>query len=267
VHILLTDETNIRPDGNVTFFVYGGILFPIEQLLVLHNGINRIRIENGYTTTDMLKFDTRSRPEYVSVDEATTAKNSVIKLCLTLGVKFIVHIIHHGIIRNQDPDIQLKQAADYVIGRYNQYLNDINDYGICVVDRFSKDTNYSYSVTKFTKGLRLHNGYLVNLDRIIHYSSTCIGASHANSAVDIVLGSLRYCINNPKNEDVASIMAHNVIRMMWAEKRDGKLYPTNKGFIIRPNMDKVRQSYGAFLDDYNELIANLKKLFRLATQK
>src|SRR5688572_27755318 len=101
MQLLLTDETNLQPSADAKFFVYGGLIVPLERLVELDRGVDEIRKQNGFKPEDELKFDTRSRPLYVSQQQATEAKRRVVDLSLSLDCKFIVHIILHDIVRNQ----------------------------------------------------------------------------------------------------------------------------------------------------------------------
>ena len=258
MYILLTDETNKEPSKDGKFFVYGGLFFPIEKLSILHNEIEQIRISAGYKSGDTFKFDTNTRPEYVDIESATEAKRRVIDLCLRLECKFIAHIILHDIIRKQDFSEQMQKAADYVIGRYNRYLDENDFDGICVVDNLPDGTEFGYLATKFIKGLTVPGGYQVALNRIKLFASTRIGASHANSAMDIVLGSFRYAINNPKNRDAASTMLKNVSQMMWSVTENGVRYVRNRGLIIRPMLEEIRVK--KYKQEYDKLMEHLEEI-------
>ena len=58
--IMYTDETNNTPSTNAKFFIYGGLILPIENLGRMHDEIAQIRAETGYRPADILKFDTRA---------------------------------------------------------------------------------------------------------------------------------------------------------------------------------------------------------------
>lgn len=157
MHILLTDETNSRPGQDAKFFIYGGLLFPIDFLPVLDNEINEIRAKAGYRPSDEFKFETNARPEHVSIQDCTDAKRKVVEFCLNNDCKFIAHVILHDIIANQDQDQQIQWAADYVIGRFNKYLTSVDDVGIVAVDNLSVRSQFRYLSDKFTLGLNLDN--------------------------------------------------------------------------------------------------------------
>jgi len=260
MHILLTDETNRHPSRDAQFFVYGGLLFPVDALGVLHTGMEAIRRTAGYRPGDELKFDTRARPAHVTMDAATNAKRQTIELAQRAGCKFIVHVILHAIIENQDADQQIQWAADYVIGRFNQYLHEVGDDGICILDNLPNGSEFGYLSAKFANGLTLDTGTRLSLDRIKLFASTCLGASHANSVMDIVLGTFRYCINNPRNEEAARAMLGSVARLMWGREENGQMIVRGRGLILRPEISDVRND--GYRRQYEELIAHIVRLLR-----
>ena len=99
MYYLFTDETNIDPSDSIKFFAYGGLIIPFSNQVKIHFGIERIREKFGYKKQDLLKFDTNSRPKYVSAEDATKAKREVIELCITTNCKFISYIVHHEIAK------------------------------------------------------------------------------------------------------------------------------------------------------------------------
>lgn len=263
MYILLADETNRRPTADCKFFVYGGLLLPIAKLSELHSGVELIRKETGYQPGDILKFDTRERPAHVAVEKATEAKQKVVSLCIDLGCRFIAHVILHDIIKNQDPDQHILWAADSVIGRFHKYLDNVaGDDGIVVVDNLPVKGQFQYLSDKFGRGLHLPDGTDKALSRIKLFAASCVGASHANSAMDIVLGSFRYCINNPKNLDAAKDMMGAVMTLMWHDRIGDDLYIVNRGLIPRPRIqdiqvDTYKEEYKRLFDQINELIRDL----------
>lgn len=261
MHVMLTDETNMRPTHDAKFFVYGGLLFPIERLVDLDEDIQAIREAAGYQPEDELKFETHARPDHVSIEAARRAKSQVVDLCLRLDCKFVAHIILHDIIRNQDQDEQLRSAANYVIGRYNYYLQQIGDHGICVVDNLPVRAQFQYLAEKFCHGLIIPQRDPVRLDRIKMFAASCINASHAMSALDIVLGAFRYCINSPRNPQAAREMIPQVVRIMWHryDPQTDTYYTAGMGLIVRPPLDGIRvpayrQEYDQFFEHINALL-------------
>jgi len=106
----------------------------------------------------------------------------------------------------------------------------------------------------------LDTGTHVPLDRILLFASTCLGASHANSAMDIVLGAFRYCINNPRNEDAAREMFGAVAPLMWGRRVDGQIAVRGRGLILRPEIAGIRHE--PYRREYEQLIEHLRCLLR-----
>ena len=259
MYLLLTDETNKEPSVDAKFFMYGGILFPLERLVILNAGIASIRESVGYSPGDEFKFDSNSRPDGISTKEFTEAKNAVIDLCLENDVKFIVHVILHKIIARQDPSEQVMMAADYVIGRFNYFLRLKSDTGICIVDNLPTKIQFRYLSDKFQSGLSFPGAKgPVSLDNIQLFGATCINASHVNSAMDIILGAFRYSINNPQNADAASTMMKKVVSMMWNHEAYGKILYNGYGFIPRPPLNKIGEK--AYKKEYEQLIKHIESL-------
>jgi hypothetical protein len=211
----MTDETNLEPGQDAEFFIYGGLFFPIDVHVKLNSEIDAVRRQAGYRADDRLKFDTRVRPEHVTVEAATEAKKQVVSLCLQLGARFIVYVIHHELARTETRDNRVCFGCNSVLARFQKFLRGENEYGIVLADTLPVTDGMEYLRSKFATGLTFADGRTSKLDRIALYGMTTVGASHAASAVDIVLGSFRYCVNNPRNKDAAGEMMKNVINMMW----------------------------------------------------
>lgn len=259
MYILLTDETNMKSSGDSEFFIYGGIFFPVAELTPLNARIRAIRREMGYRPDDVLKFDTNARPPHVDRTAATTAKSMVLEACSEHGVRFIAHIVLHSIAANQPQDQRVAWAADYVIARFNKFLTfEAHSTGICIVDNLPVSAPWRYLTDKYTHGLTLHTGTKVALDKIELFAATAIGASHANSAMDIVLGSFRYCVNRPKSEDVARQLFAKVTPMMWCRVEDGVHHVGDYGLVVRPPITDIRRE--DYRQKYTDLIQRLQAL-------
>lgn len=258
MYLLFTDETNLQANDNVKFFSYGGLVIESERLPKLHIGIDEIRSKYGYGPTDKLKFDTNARPKSVSIEVATKAKQEVIQLCVDLECKFIAYVVLHAIAQKQDIGKVVTWGASHVIGKFNYFLTTQDSYGIVAMDRLPDGVEFDFLAQKFSEGLSFPDEDSVKLDRIVLHSSTCLNASHASSAMDVVLGSWRYCINNPKNKDAAEEMMDNISKLIWCEREGTDIYAFEKGLIFRPKVVKFepyRAEYDALLNHVNSLLA------------
>lgn len=256
MHILFTDETNLPNDPGAKFFAYGGLIVPVEKLPELHNGVEQIRQEAGYNEDDELKFETNARPKQISIEQATKAKGQVVDLCIVLECRFIVYVVLHAISQKTKRADLVNWGANHVMGKFNRFLTVNESHGIVALDRLSSTEEYKLITEKFNHGLILHGDEKVKLDRILLFSSTCINASHACSAMDIVLGSFRYCINNPLNLEAARIMMKNITKLIWCHRSGEDIYPMEKGLIFRPKDIKVAK----YKAEYDSLLAHINML-------
>ncbi len=267
MQLFFTDETNLQPSPDAKFFVYGGLIIPLERLVELDREVERLRSDCGYKPGDELKFETRARPAHVSVAQATEAKRRLVAACLALDCKFIVHIILHEIVRHQNAEDRVQGAANYVLGRFNYYLNGIGDYGICIVDSLPVRAQFKYLSDKFSFGLDIKGQRRVRLDRIKLFAASCVNASHAHSAIDVVLGCFRYCINNPKSTEVARELMLQVTKMTWHhyDAATDTYHVGGRGLITRPPVKDIKVA--EYRAEYETLFAHINDLLKEADAK
>jgi len=259
VHILLTDETNLPTEPGAKFFAYGGLFFDIDRLPDLDTAIEKVRHEAGYLPADELKFETNARPPQVSIEQARVAKEQVVQSCLDIGATFVVEVVLNELARNQTHDDLIRFGANEVIALYNAWLRQQGGYGVVVVDRLSSTAEYRYLAEKFCSGLQLQSGESMALDRIKLFASSCSNASHASSAMDIVLGSFRYAINQPRNIEAAKAMMAQVIRLIWHTRVGDQI--AMYGYLPRPKTiksPKYQADYDSLLAWINELIKDME---------
>jgi hypothetical protein len=259
MYLLLTDETNLEAGEAVRFFTYGGLIVPMEKMSVLHARIEEIRKEAGYGPGDRLKFETKARPKGVTIEAATKAKREVVAAAIACGCLFIAYIVLHAIAKNQGIARTIQFGANSVIAKFNTYLGKQKSYGIVAMDRLPKGTEFDYLSEKFTMGLTLPKGHDQALDRIVMFSSTCINASHMSSAMDIVLGTWRYCINQPKNAEAAKIMMVDLVKLIWHVRHGEDIFAHDLGLLFRPLQVRsplYKAEYDALLAQINQLLAD-----------
>jgi hypothetical protein len=83
---------------------------------------------------------------------------------------------------------------------------------------------------------------------------TCDGASHLSSMADILLGSFRYCVNEPERDIAGKAMLPALVPLMWTGTSEGKQYVRERGLNLRPK--KVNTP--AHQEEYDKLMDRLQ---------
>jgi hypothetical protein len=254
MYYFITDETNVTPSKASEFFIYGGLVLSDEQLSKLNIEITAIRDRYAFATSDSLKFDTNSRPEHVSSESHANAKNDVIEACYQAGAKFIVYLIHHKIAQG-DATNTAEFALNSVLSAFNsKFLAEKNADGIVIMDRLPDGKAYAMLRSKFQDGLTLVSGTNYKVDRVVLYATTCNGASHISSAVDIVLGGFRWVVNSaskPSPGTTQRRIFQNVAKMIYGKQVGDDLRVRDYGLILRPETIKS----AAYQEQYDNLVA------------
>lgn len=259
MYILFCDETNLQPAAKARFFAFGGLIVHLDKLPELHSRVEAIRRKYRYGPGDKFKFDTNARPKHLSPDEGASAKGELVEACRAAGCVFIVSVIHHDLAEGSTREQLVGFGANTVIGRFHQYLLANNAHGIVIVDRLPMDKDYQYLTEKFSVGLTFPDGKSIRLPRICLVASSCIGASHGISAVDVVLGAFRYCINDPKSPELARELLVQVTRLLWHERHGDVIQVGGRGLIMRPELHSIKAPmykalYQGLIDDLNGII-------------
>ena len=76
MYLFYTDEANIDLVEE-NFFIYGGVSSPGDEAGPLSEEICTIRSDLGYKPVDLLKFNTKERPEYISPEAHREAKGGL----------------------------------------------------------------------------------------------------------------------------------------------------------------------------------------------
>jgi hypothetical protein len=260
VYYFITDETNVTQTETNEFFIYGGLVLSDEQLSTITADITKIRKRYGFEPNDNLKFDTNSRPPHVTQEDYTKAKNDVIESCCQAGAKFIVYLIHHNIAQG-DAEHIAEFALNSVLVAFNlEFLTEKKSQGIVIIDRLPDGKAYAMLRSKFQEGLpHASSGLNFKLDKIVLFATTCNGASHISSAVDIVLGGFRWVVNastKPVPGTTERRIFQNIARMIYGKKKGDQHYVRDYGLILRPETIKA----AVYRERYESLVAYLTSL-------
>ncbi|MFX0196315.1 MAG: hypothetical protein ACFFCW_09360 [Candidatus Hodarchaeota archaeon] len=258
-YILFTDETNQQPSLTSKFFIYGGVFIRADRFSELHDTVEAARHDHGFLPDDGFKFDTHSRPSHVTRENHAAAKKAVLTACDSLAIRFTACLVLHDIAKNCSLKELVERGANTVIAAFHRFLEEQNTYGICVMDRLPFKHNFQYLREKFHRGLALPGGGIVPLnDRILLFASSCNGASHAASAIDIILGAFRFCVNERKRDALPRTILPIIVRMMWHRHNGGTLHLREYGLLFRPKgvlIDSYKQEYEELTQHFERLLA------------
>lgn len=148
---------------------------------------------------------------------------------------FCAYAILHAIAKGQEHKHKVLFGPNTLLAKFNQFLRQRKDVGIAVMDRMPGKDQFKYLKDKFQLGAKFSDGYTRRLENIVGYTITCDGASHLASMADILLGSFRYCVNEPDREANAAIFP-TLAQVMWHEKKSYLEY----GLMLRPKDIKAK---------------------------
>jgi hypothetical protein len=250
MYLMYGDEADYAQNGGKRFLVCGAIFVDAERVKPLHDGVEAARRGAGFTATDSLKSNSNSKPETCTPETHLNLKNRVLELAQEDGVTFCGYVCFHEIARNLTSEKKVEYGFNEILKRFNSFLGHGRDsVGAVHIDRREAKNEFGFLQEKFQVGLKYPSGWTSRLERIVALSSTCNGASHLSSVADVVLGSFRYCVNEPDNETVGRKIYLSIANLMW--KPGGKM--EGNGLVLRP----IESSFHSH--HYGALLARLKK--------
>ena len=217
------DESDPEYGKRSKFFLYGGIYIPARKANSLDAKIRRIRNQYGFNCDDSLKFSAIDCPKCVNREDFASAKGEVLQAALEHDVKFCAYVVLNELAEAQDKHTRIHWGMNSIIGNFNKYLRESDSHGFVYLDRLSDPNIFKYFKEWHTKGLSLPNDNYLYLDRILSYGTTCDNASSFSSVADIVLGSLRHCVNEEERDIVGKQLLPKIVKLMWAKCFNGKL--------------------------------------------
>jgi len=191
VKLLYCDETNLDPKPN-GFFLYGGLVIDADESVTLHKNIEHIRQVNNIPSDFLLKFN--PGPKHLDHQGFIKVKQQVIAAAVAAGCKLLVSIILHQVATN--PDDARRNEINRILLGFDGHLTQYDKYGLALIDRFEDSKIDNHLREKFSIGLRgmpISDPY--RLSRILGFHYSAIGQSHFSSVIDVVIGSLRFCVN------------------------------------------------------------------------
>lgn len=245
----LVDETNRNYEKN-KFFIMGGLVFTNEQVPLVDQAVREIRKTAGYLPGDSFKFDTNSRPQNVTIEDAKEAKIKLIDKLDELEVRMITYLVLHNIANKTSVSKTMQLALNSLSHLYFKLLTEEKAYGIMLMDR--DDKSFDHLEHLFQCGLIFDKQNKMLDPRIKLFGMTNDNASHLSSAADVALGAFRYCVNTASgfgNDDIAKIIVPSLTKILWGQERT----------------DNVKKVYGRGYNPYPKTI-KLPEYARLYTE-
>lgn len=258
VYLLYTEETSMRRDPKSRFFIYGGMFFPIDTLADVHALVQRSRADNGFRESDEFRFGVKHRPKHISKEQHTAARRSVLDGCRQLGVNIIVTIVLPGVAKSRSMGELVGWGANSVLGAFEGFLEEEDAAGICVFDRLPFTQPYKFLTTKFQSGASLDDGTARPLDHVQLVSLSCAGASHVASAVDIVIGTFKYCLNEKEPSETCRAVLPGILSMMWHRREGDTVQLRGCGLQFSPAGVKIP----AYQQQYDEMTHQLTSILK-----
>lgn len=195
LHLLYADEVNVDPKDS-EFFVYAGIAIPGDRAAELSDDIETLRKRYRYRAKDILKFNTHNRPRHIGAQVHADLKRQIIKRVGHHGVKLFASFILHK-VATKGPEEARRREINRICYNFNGFLHRVSGHGLVLIDTFNDGERDAILREKFSIGLRgLPYSDPMRLDLILGFHVASIGTSNFCSAIDIVLGSLRFAINS-----------------------------------------------------------------------
>ncbi len=251
-YLLFADEANPEQTDPAKFFIYGGVFVPIEKTGHIHRAIEELRIAYDFESLDQLKFQTRSKPKHISIDQHTEMKAAVYKIAAANNVKFCGYAILHAIAAKKNHATLVEWGANILLAKYNQFLSEGGSKGWANFDRINTAKPYKYLQDKFANRVEI-DGIPVTLENIVGYSFTCDGASHLSTLADILIGGFRYILNEPTRDVAGKRIVSSLGPLFWGQMKDGVNFIGDRGLVLRPTGVKVAK----YLADYEETRSRL----------
>lgn len=247
MHLLYTDEVNIDP-ASTEFFVYAGIAIPGDSAAPLSAEVEGLRAKYGYNPGDILKFNTAERPSQISPETHRDIKRDVILEATKHGVVLFSSSILHDIATS--PEEARRNEINRICFNFDCYLGRVKDVGLVLIDTFQDAKLSGILREKFSVGLvGLPYSKTYWLRHVLGFHLSCIGSSNFCSVIDIVLGSLRYAVNERKNKEKHGVVNSLLTQLspLCCRASSGKV--SELSIFLSPKVIKSKK----YLETYLEL--------------
>lgn len=211
-------------------------------MLKFNEGADAIRDEFGFNNTDPLKFALSDKPDHVSKENHTKAKEALLRLAKEQEVKTILYCASHKIIDSQGQENYLDMGITSVLTKLQQFCDETDEDVpfYCLVDRHSRKTFGPHLRKCFTdRNNQPKDGF--NTPNLVGIGSTWDGTSHLSSLCDVVVGSYNYIVNNPHRDIAGKKLIRELRPLIWGKRNkvQKKFVATGRGLLFRPEVSTI----------------------------
>jgi len=193
--MMFCDETKVKRASGAEFFLYGGLVVPSESFGDVCDVVARARESIGLKPKEPLKFSVRDRPKRIGPDDWTQAKSELMAGLAPLRLHVFAIYIHESIARQ---DQKAHWALDGVCLAFNGHLASRRAQGLVVVDH-SKELGRD-DLADVASGTLNVSVFQSELPLVRGVSFGHVESALPLQAVDVVLGSVRYCLEKPGHD-------------------------------------------------------------------
>ncbi|MGE5471140.1 MAG: DUF3800 domain-containing protein [Bacteroidota bacterium] len=233
MYLLYCDETNLEERAG-DFFVYGGLSVPGTTAALLSAEIDSIRSQFGVPRDFRLKFN--PGPKGMPHGDFLSLKAAIIDSAIRHEAKLLVSMILHDVATS--PNDARRNEINRVCYHFDCYLNRKKSPGLVLIDRFDDKAIDTHLAEKFSVGITgLPYSQEMRLHNIVGFHYSAIGQSHYSSVIDILLGSLRFCINGFTRADAKAIDTAKILLPLMTPlffREEGKSSISELGIFFSP---------------------------------
>ena len=248
MYLLYTDETNTDPKRS-DFFIYGGVAVSGEHAEAISTKIEGLRRKYGYRAGDILKFNTKEKPKHICIDAHRDIKKEIIAVAREFEAVLFTSFILHKIAAS--PEDARRNEINRICFHFDSFLFQVKDVGLVLVDMFKDEDLPAILREKFSVGIKgLPYTPVHRLQRVLGFHFSTIGSSNFCSLVDIVLGSIRWAVNNrddPSKEPVVKELLQQVSPLLIRFGQADKV--SELSLFFSPKVIKAK----TYLEEYNKL--------------
>ena len=248
-YLCLIDESG-REIKRDSWFMWGGLAVPKDQVHLLHRDIWRIRVKAGYPMDQPLKWQ-RPRGKgtgRISSEAHDRAVDHVLVASLNRSAKLFVVLTPAGITATtQKGNRSIQICIADILGILQRFFLQEQDHGIVLVDNPHGAARMSTVEDVLLSGVPAGIGGSLRkrrFGRITCTGITSVGSSPLMIGIDVSIGALNYCLSCSESSLDRAIELYGRLNRLISRPGSGPLSnPWGWGIKIRPSSFREVEFY------------------------